>query len=187
MWDNGRTPMRVIEHGVQPLQEAAYRGDLASGLVVVNHLAQRGRRLGLDVFRQVASRVPLSLVGMGSQACGGEGEVDHSQLPQRMASHRFFFHPVRYTSLGLAVIEAMLIGTPVVALATTELATVIRDGENGFVDTSIDRLVRNMGALLADPVEARRLGAAGQATARERFHIQRFISDWLDAFAQITA
>ena len=76
-----------------------------------------------------------------------------------MADYRFYFHPVRYTSLGLSLCEAMTVGVPVVGLATTELPTVIDDGVNGVIDTDPDRLVDAMRALLDDPALARRLGA----------------------------
>jgi glycosyltransferase involved in cell wall biosynthesis len=186
MWDSGHTPVRVIEHGVQLLQPAGYSGHVARGVVVVNNLGSRGRRLGADLYRAVAERVPLTLYGMGSREVGGDGEVPNDRLPLTMAAHRFFFNPIRWTSLGLAVVEAMLVGVPVVGLAATELAGVIRDGVNGFIDTRVDRLVECMQRLLDDPVLAREIGAAGQQTARERFGIERFVADWMDAFASVT-
>ena len=185
MWDSGATPTCVIEHGVKPLSAARWRGDEARGIVVVNHIGRRGRRLGLDVWRAAAAQVPLTLVGMGSEAVGGAGEVAQQALGERMAAHRFFFNPIRYTSLGLAVIEAMLVGLPIVGLATTELVTVIRNGENGFIDTRLERLVEAMRRLLADPAEARRLGAAARATALERFGIERFVADWERALRRV--
>ena len=186
MWNSGAAPTRVIEHGVQLLAEATYTGERESGLVVVNNIARRGRRLGLDVYTEVARQVPLTLVGMNSADAGGEGEVPNAALPARMAAHRFFFNPIRYTSLGLAVIEAMMVGTPVVGLATTELSSVIADGHNGLIDTRVPRLVDGMHRLLADPAEARRLGEAGRRTAQERFGIQRFIADWMAALRAVT-
>lgn len=91
------TPFRVIEHGVKPLADVRWHGRVESGLVAVNNIERRGRRLGFDVYREVARQVPLSLVGMGSEACGGAGEVPHHDLPGRMAAHRFFFNPIRST------------------------------------------------------------------------------------------
>ena len=179
MWDAGPTPTRVVEHGIKPLQQAHYSGHIERGVVVVNNLPTRGRRLGLDVYREAAARVPLTLFGMGSLEAGGEGEVVNDRLPGVMAAHRFFFNPIRWTSLGLAIIEAMMVGLPIVGLATTELVTVIRDGENGFIDTRLDRLVESMRTLLADPRLARELGAAAQRTACERFGIDRFVADWM--------
>jgi glycosyltransferase involved in cell wall biosynthesis len=95
-----------------------------------------------------------------------------------MAAYRFYFHPVRYTSLGLSLCEAMTVGLPVVGLATTELPTVIDDGVNGFIATDPRRLVTDMQALLADRGLAGAVGDAGRVTALERFSIERFVGDW---------
>ncbi len=185
MWDCGRSPTRVIEHGVIDPQ-VRYTGELERGLVVVNNLARRGRRLGLDLFLEARKRLPLDLVGMDAQRCGGLGEIVHAQLPAFSAQYRFFFNPIRYTSLGLAVIEAMMAGLPVVALATTEMPTLIRNGVNGIVDTDFARLVDGMRRLLDEPEEAWLLGREGQRSARERFNIHRFVADWNAAFLEAT-
>ncbi|MDT6963339.1 glycosyltransferase [Cupriavidus sp. SZY C1] len=187
MWDSGVTPTRVIDHGVVVDPQVRYTGQLARGISVVNHLARRGRRLGADVFDAVRQRVALDLVGMDAQAAGGLGEVPNPELAAFMARYRFFFHPIRYTSLGLAVVEAMSIGMPVVGLATTELATVIRNGVNGHVDTRLDSLVDVMRALMEDPRMAAAWGQAAARTARERFGIGRFVADWQAAFADVTS
>ncbi|HEY8491698.1 MAG TPA: glycosyltransferase family 4 protein [Dehalococcoidia bacterium] len=186
MWDSGRTPTRVIQHGVLVPEDARYTGRLARGVVVVNGLARRGRRLGHDVFQQARSQVPLDLAGMESEALGGLGDVPHGRLPYVVAAYRFFFNPIRYTSLPLAVCEAMTVGLPVVGLATTEMATVVENGVSGYVDTDVARLVERMRALLADPAEARRLGEGARRTARERFNIHRFVRDWNEALALVT-
>jgi glycosyltransferase involved in cell wall biosynthesis len=187
MWRHERAATRVIEHGVPVPPNVAYGGELPRGIVVVNHLARRGRRLGLDLFAAAREHVPLDLVGMGAEEAGGVGEVRHDELPRFSARYRFFFNPIRYTSLGLAVIEAMMVGLPVVAFATTEMATVVDNGETGYVDTSLQRLVARMQELVAAPAEARRLGLAARAYARERFGMGRFVADWNEAFAAVAA
>lgn len=186
MWDNGQVPVRVVEHGVLVPPDVRATGELARGLVIVNHLARRGRRLGADVFAAARSRVPLDLVGMGADELGGLGEVQHAQLPSFAARYRFLFNPIRYTSLGLAVIEAMMVGLPVVALATTEVATVIENGRSGYIDTDVDALVERMQELLASPALASELGAGARRRAQERFGIGRFIDDWMRVFAEVT-
>jgi hypothetical protein len=178
MWDSGATPTCIIEHGVLLPKDAAYRGDLARGLVVVNHLAQRGRRLGADIYKAVRDQVPLDLVGMGAEELGGIGEIEHAKLPVFSAHYRFFFNPSRYTSLGLEVIEAMVLGMPIVGLATAEMATAIENGRSGYVDTHVPTLVSRMRSLLSDIEHARRLGAGARQRALDRFSIGRFISDW---------
>lgn len=186
MWDSGRTPTRVIDHGVLIPPGVQYAGELPRGIVIVNHLRDRGRRLGVDVFERVRREVPLDLVGMDAESLGGVGEVFPPDLPAFEALYRFYFHPLRYTSLGLALIEAMLIGLPVVGLATTELVTVIENGNSGFIDTDVQRLIDPMRMLLSDPEEARRIGAAGRKVAQERFDIRRFARDWEQTFALVT-
>lgn len=185
MWDSNRTPTTVIEHGVMIPKNVRYSGELGRGLVVVNGLRSRGRRLGLDVFERARQRLPIDLVGMQSEDLGGLGEVAHVDLPAFQARYRFFFNPIRYTSLGLAVCEAMLTGLPVIGLATTEMVTVIENGVSGYVDTDLERLVEVMQLLLADPAEARRMGRGARRTALERFNIQRFARDWETLFRQV--
>lgn len=186
MWDSGRTPTRVIEHGVVVDPEARYRGDVPRGITVVNGLATRGRRLGVDVFLRARCDVPLDLVGMGAEVLGGIGEVPHDALAAFESRYRFFFNPIRYTSLGLSVCEAMMVGLPIIGLATTEMVTAVDNGVTGWVDTDVPRLVERMRELLANPGEARRLGDAARRIALERFSIHRFIRDWDAAFALVT-
>jgi glycosyltransferase involved in cell wall biosynthesis len=185
MWDNGNVPTRVIEHGVIA-PRARYSGELDKGLVIINHIAKRGRRLGFDIFSETRKDIPLDLVGMGAEEAGGLGEVLHAELPAFASRYRFLFNPIRYTSMGLAVIEAMMTGLPVVALATTEMVTVIRDGVNGFIDTDVDRLISKMNFLLENLEDAKALGEAGRRSALERFGIERFVADWNDAFLEVT-
>lgn len=187
MWDSGRTPTRVIEHGVKLIHPACYQGSRDAGIVVVNHLGTRGRRSGLDIYHRVRQQVPLDLFGMASEDLpGGKGEVAQQALPALMSSYRFYFHPVRYTSLGLSLIEAMMVGLPIVGLATTELSTVIRPGHEGYIDTSLDRLVEAMRWLISHPQDAEIMGEAARATASERFHIDRFVNDWQRTLREVT-
>lgn len=186
MWDSGRTRTTVVEHGVVVPSGISCSGELARGLVVVNHLTRRGRRLGGDIFAAAREKIPLDLVGMGAEEAGGVGEVRHAELPAFAARYRFLFNPIRYTSMGLAVIEAMAIGLPVVGLATTEMATAIENGISGYVDTDPDRLIQRMQLLLNDPELAAQLGAGARKRARERFSIDRFVADWNAAFRLVT-
>ena len=183
MWDNGKQPTDVIEHGVaEPLVN--YSGHLEKGIVVVNHLSERGRVAGLDIFNQVKEHIPLDLVGMGT-GNAGLGEVLHPDLPSFIAQYRFFFNPLRYTSLGLAVCEAMLLGMPVVGLATTELAVTIRDGYSGFIDTNISALTDKMRYLLNYPDAAAEIGNNAREMAKSRFNITRFTDEWESMFHKV--
>jgi Glycosyl transferases group 1 len=182
MWDSGRTPTMVIEHAaaIDPL--ARYEGARPEGVAVINEIARRGRIAGYDLYREARERLPITLAGMGSAALGGLGDLPYRDLHRSIAAYRFLYSPMRYTSLPLAVVEAMLIGMPVVALATTELPSVIADGVNGFVSCDHGRLIEDMRALLEDRALAARLGAAARETALARFGIERFALAWDAAF-----
>lgn len=177
-WWSPSQSVSIIDHGVLIDPAVVYQGDLPRGLVIINNVAARGRRLGHDLFLAAREQVPLDLVGMGSLELGGLGEVRHRQLPALAARYRFLFNPIRYTSMGLAVIEAMLAGVPIVGLATTEMATAISNGVSGYVDTRLDVLVQRMRELLADHALAARLGAGARAAAEQRFNMRRFTEDW---------
>lgn len=185
MWDSNSTPTRVIEHGVTT-SPVTYSGEIPKGIVVINNLPLRGRLLGLDVFLEARQQVPLDLVGMGTGDLG-LGEVLHPQLPEFQSRYRFFFNPIRYTSLGLAVCEAMMMGIPVVGLATTELSAVIDNGYSGFIHTDINYLIEKMNLLIEDPELAREIGNNGREVALRRFNIERFTSDWEQLFTEVTA
>lgn len=78
-----------------------------------------------------------------------------------------------------------MIGMPIVALATTEMATAIDDGVSGYADTNVATLIERMRELIADPDHARRLGEHARRCARERFNIERFAADWSAAFLDV--
>jgi hypothetical protein len=187
MWDNGDVPSRVIEHSVAIDPAIAYDGSLPRGISVINGMQARPRIAGYDLFQWARAHVPLDAVGMRTEEFGGLGDVPYRDLHRVVARYRFLFSPMRYTSLPLAVVEAMTIGMPVVALATTALPDVIVDGVNGFISQDPEVLLERMRALLADPELARAIGERGQRTARERFNLTRFASDWTDALHQAIA
>jgi glycosyltransferase involved in cell wall biosynthesis len=182
MWDNGNVNTTVIEHGVlQP--QISFTGELEKGIVVINNLTSRGRLLGLDLFLEARKHVPLDLVGMGTGSLG-LGEILHPDLPQFVSKYRFFFNPIRWTSLGLAILEAMMIGIPVVGLATTELSSVIQNDKSGFIHTDLNYLIDKMKLLLENKELAVQLGKEGRSTAMERFNIERFTKEWKELFMQ---
>lgn len=184
MWKSAVPDVRVIEHGVTT-PDAWYTGELERGIVVINHIRERDRIAGWDVYRAVSDRLPVDLVGMGTASYGGMGEVLHPELPAFIGRYRFFFNPMRYTSFGLAVCEAMMMGMPIVALATTEYAAVLKDGHTGFVHTNVDKLMAGMEALLSDAALARRLGGHAQALALAQFNIERFTAEWDALFRSV--
>jgi glycosyltransferase involved in cell wall biosynthesis len=184
-WDCGSTTTRVIEHGVVD-PGYRYSGATPRAAVVINEARRRARVTGTDLLdRFAADGVPIDLFGMDAGALGGE-DVPQHRLHDEMARRRLYLHPIRWTSLGLSLIEAMHLGMPVVALATTEAPDAV-PAAAGVLSTRIDRLAAGARDLLADPELARVAGLAAPAAALERFGLQRFLDDWDDLLEEMVS
>jgi glycosyltransferase involved in cell wall biosynthesis len=183
-WNCGTTPTRVVEHGVVD-PGPRYTGELERTVVVINDAVRRGRVTGTDLLPRFRRTVPVDLFGMRSGPLGGR-DVSQAVLHREMARRRVYIHPVRWTSLGLSLIEAMHLGMPVVALATTEVHEAVPP-EAGVVSNRLEVLESAMRRLTADVDEARARGAAARAAALERFGLARFLADWDRVLGEVAA
>ncbi|MEO3804709.1 glycosyltransferase [Nonomuraea sp. B1E8] len=177
-WDNGRARTRVIEHGV-PDPGHLYTGELPRAGVVVNEPVRRTRVAGTDLLPRFAERVPLDVFGM---KVDGLPYGTHEDLPQHvmhaeLARRRVYLHPYRWTSLGLALVEAMTLGMPVVALAATEAIEAVPQ-EAGVLSTKVNVLAGALHDFVADPERASQAGKAARAAALARYGLDRFLADW---------
>ena len=193
LWDCGRTPTTVIEHGiVDPGPRCT--GELARAAVVVNEPGRRARVTGSDLLPLLARHAPIDLFGMGTHAFAAatgvpltaHGDVAQDRLHDALARRRVYLHPVRWTSLGLALLEAMHLGMPVVALATTEVPRAVPP-DAGVVSNDLDELAGGLRRLLADADLAAACGRRARAAALERYGLGRFLADWDRLLAQVRA
>jgi glycosyltransferase involved in cell wall biosynthesis len=88
--------------------------------------------------------------------------------------------PSTYEGFGMAYLEAMGFGLPVIASAAGGAREIVREGVNGFLVEPGDRpaLVRRLRELMSDVALRRRLG--GEARRTWEAH-----PDWEAAFAQV--
>jgi glycosyltransferase involved in cell wall biosynthesis len=181
-WDCGRAPTVVIEHGI-PDPGHRYTGELSRAAVVINEPVRRWRVTGTDLLPRFAAQVPLDVFGMAvselPRQCGIRTFEDFSQarMHAELARRRVYLHPIRWTSLGLSLLEAMQLGMPVIALATTEVVAAVPP-QAGVVSTRIDVLVEALRTLVADPEHARQAGTAARAAACRRYSLDRFLAEW---------
>ena len=190
-WDCGTTRTRVVEHGIV---DPGYRygGELGGAAVVLNEAVRRGRVTGTDLLGRLGAHVPLDLFGIGAeQLAGTQGVRSAQDLPQarlhaEMARRRLYLHPVRWTSLGLSLVEAMHLGMPVVGLATTEVVEAV-PAEAGVLSTRVDVLAEAARWLVADPEQARVMGKAGRAAALARYGLKRFLDGWDRVLEEVCA
>ena len=186
LWDCGDAATTVIEHGL-PDPGYRYTGALDRLAFVVNEPVRRWRTTGTDLLPSFAA------FGVDAYGIDGDrllpafgdrcprlrfgGNLSSAELEQALAGHRAYLHLTRWTSLGLTLIGAMMLGLPVLALGTTEAFRAVPAGA-GVCSTEVDELVAAAELLLRDPELARAWGEAGRAHALERFGIDRFVAAW---------
>jgi hypothetical protein len=194
-YDNGRAPTTVIEHGIVDPGER-WTGELARAAVVTNEPVRRGRTVGADLLPGLAAVAPVDVFGMGLTGLHRRYGLDPDRValyddPPQAAMHaelarrRVYVHPVRWTSLGLSLLEAMHLGLPVVALATTEVVEAV-PAEAGVLSTRPGVLWDAVRTYLHDEDAARLAGKAARAAALERYGLPRFLSDWDALLEEVT-
>ena len=187
-WDCGSTAKRVIEHGIVD-PGYRYSGETERAAVVINEAPRRARVTGTDLLARFADGgVPIDLFGMKAGDVTAPvhaiDDLPQELLHDELARRRVYLHPIRWTSLGLSLIEAMQLGMPVVALATTEAPDAI-PAAAGIVSTRVERLTDAARAFLAAPERAREAGLAARRSALERFGLERFLADWDRVLAEV--
>ncbi|MGE5762600.1 MAG: glycosyltransferase family 4 protein [Mycobacterium leprae] len=89
--------------------------------------------------------------------------------------------------LGLAMLEAMASGTPVVASRIGGIPEIVRDGETGLLVAPGDvaELRDRIAVLLANPALARRLGRAARELVLDRFTWAKTAERCLNAYTEL--
>ncbi|MEV6634808.1 glycosyltransferase [Actinoplanes sp. NPDC051470] len=180
-WDVGGTRTTVVEHGiVEPA--ARWTGELDRLAVVTNEPIRRRRVTGTDLYPRFAQVAPLDVFGMGVKGLDSDRVRAYDDPPQHemhrlVAQRRAYLHLCRWTSLGLSLIEAMQMGMPVIALATTEAVAAVPP-DAGVLATDVTTLIEAARRLIDDHDEARRLGARARQVALARYGLDRFLADW---------
>jgi glycosyltransferase involved in cell wall biosynthesis len=187
-WDSGNAPTTVIEHGVVDPGDL-YTGEIERAAVVINEPVRRDRMVGTDLVLRLAQSVPVDHFGMTDGELAGVrhlGDVRQSDMLVELAKRRVYVHPMRWTSLGLSLLEAMHAGMPVVALATTEAPRAVPP-EAGVISADPEELFAATRRFLADAEDARITGKAARAHALERYGLGRFLADWDELLAEVAS
>jgi len=166
----GATSVEVIPSGVELPAEV---GAEASPPEVL-YAGRLSPEKGVDELVDAARGMKLVVAGDGplrARVPGALGFVPHDELQRLYARAAIVACPSRREGFGVACLEAMAHGRPVVASSVGGLRDLVVDGETGLVVPPRDRaaLRRALERLLEDSDLRRRLGAAGRERARERF------------------
>ena len=175
----------------RPDREPCHRSKLApEGQKIVMHVsnfrAVKRARDVVDVFAKIRSRVPARLVLIGDgpdrpRALAHAADLGlrddvlflgrHGSVEEILACADLFLLPSQSESFGLAALEAMACGAPVVASKAGGLPEVVEDGVSGYLLPvgAIDEMAEAGIRILSDSALAKTLSEAGRASALERF------------------
>ena len=152
---------------------------------------EKGQRVAIEAMFIALKDVPgarLVLAGVGrdwedlrssARALGIEDHVQFAgfvhNVRHLMAACDVVIVPSLREGFGLAAVEAMALGKPVIASATGGLAEIVLQGETGLLVAPNDpnALAQALVDLARDPYLAARLGASGRRRAEECFDLRK--------------
>lgn len=151
------------------------------------------------VFAEVLATMPvrLLLVGDGPERIPVERQVEEMGIGSAVSflgSQEYveeilphvdaFLLPSLHESFGLAALEAMASGVPVVATDQGGPREVVVDGECGFLRAphDLEGMTEALRRILIDPALARAMGEAGVKRSREVFHPDRIVPEYLRVY-----
>jgi len=175
----------------RPDREPCHRSKLApDGQKIVMHVSnfRAVKRLQdvVEVFARIRREVPARLVLVGDgpdrpralKRAADLGLRDdvlflgrHGSVEEILSCADLFLLPSQSESFGLAALEAMACGAPVVASNAGGLPEVVADGVTGYLLPvgAIDQMAEAGVRILSDPEHAKALSKAARALALERF------------------
>jgi glycosyltransferase involved in cell wall biosynthesis len=185
-------PAAVIPHGVDPAQftfraepedYVCFLGRFIPGKGPLEAIAAAravGVRLLLagppnDYYRQHVE--PL----VDGRTVEYVGYVSGPQRDRLLGGARALLYPIQAPEpFGLVQVEAMMCGTPVVAMALGAVPEVVDEGVTGYTATSMDEFVRQMARAFA--LDRRRV----RARAEERFSARRMAEQYAALYRSLT-
>jgi len=110
-------------------------------------------------------------------------------VPELNAMSDVFVNTAREEGFGIAVVEAMQAGLPVVLANAGALPELIEEGACGLLVPPGDAgaLASALITLAENPVRAQLLGAAGQKRAEHSFSIQRYVQDMENLYFEVAS
>jgi glycosyltransferase involved in cell wall biosynthesis len=198
----------IVRNGIDCERFAAPRPRLFEGSPIIGAVGrfseEKGHRYLLEAMAELRPRLPgarLVLVGYGalegdlrSRAAGlaldglvtFAGERDSAGL---LGSFDVFVQPSLYESQGLAILEAMAAGVPVVASNVGGVRDAVRDGHSGLLVPPSDprALAAAILRLAGDRELALRLAAQAGRDVRDRFSASTMIESYAGLYRNLLA
>ncbi|MFC1574578.1 N-acetyl-alpha-D-glucosaminyl L-malate synthase BshA [Gemmatimonadota bacterium] len=207
-----RERIRVIPNFIDPRifrrdKEPCHRATLAPhGEKIVMHISnfRPVKRIPdvVEVFARIHKEVPsrLVLVGDGperpraverAEELGVSQQVlflgKHASVDELLACADLFLLPSRNESFGLAALEALACGAPVIATDMGGIPELVRHGETGFLFPlgAVEEMAEAGVKLLRDPQLWTRFSEAARADAVERFSSETIVPRYEELYEEI--
>lgn len=184
---------------------------LSESLPIIGIVARvqpvKGHEVLLEAFKEVRATLPearLLVVGGGASSyerrlrelCQRLGIASsvvwlgvRSDVPDLLAAMDVVALPSRSEGFGLAILEAMAMGKPVVATRVGGIPECVDEGRTGILVSAgnAGELARALTTVLSDPALARSMGAAGRARVEQEFSLARMVDRTCEVYARVLA
>jgi glycosyltransferase involved in cell wall biosynthesis len=182
---HGAADVRVIPNGI----DLPPRGTGEAEPPHVLYAGRLSKEKGVLELVEAARGLPLVVAGDGplrNRVPGARGFVPRDELERLYESAAVVACPSRREGFGVACLEAMAYGKPVVASAVGGLLDLVVDGETGLLVPPRDPRALRAGLerLLADRELRLLLGAAARERARSHFSWEAVTDATLAAYAE---
>jgi glycosyltransferase involved in cell wall biosynthesis len=200
----GYSPERVtsIRNGWSGTPLKLRRESRPTIVCTANFSTEKGHKVLIEAFATVAQRIPdsqLVLLGHGAEMEAVRGQIGELGLAERvqlagfqdsiwpwLARAQVFALPSNYESLGIAVLEGMAAGLPVVATAVGGVTELVQPGVTGELVPPGDpaAMAEALVAVLGNPDTAMRMGNAGREAAEDE-RMSACVDRYFDLYEQL--
>jgi glycosyltransferase involved in cell wall biosynthesis len=167
----------VIENPVDPNVWGPYIGSGVE-LLTVGNLIPKRREMNPQLLVEVSRHYGLEIVGdINGDMPGASGPAGSMEnLRKKYQNAKIYFNTC--AEVGLAFLEAMATGMPVVTVAPTKYKDFVEHDLNCFVFEGLGEGMNYIRKLLGDPPLRKRMGAVARKMVSRRFHTRIFQAKW---------